>query len=325
MMVVAITAEAQVNIANGLLAYYPYNGNANDESGNAYNGTVGTGVTLSTDRFGIQNKAYNFQNDAIVSNISYDLDSNYTINVWYNTSATNHIRLFLWAETLSQPIKSSSSELNRGNSNAYIEGIYTAYDVSTCGLNQNSAFAVSSASPNPYANGQWHMLTLTRNNNLLSLYIDSVFIDDKIIVDNCTQWQGLTTQNFFVGSNFLPNLGYIGKLDDVMIHTRVLNNSEISYLYNLNSSWSSPTATELFSENELTIFPNPTKSLVNLQLPKNSEYTVNVVDVNGRTIYNSFLVGPDFQLNTLEWSNGIYMLKIADQNGKIYTQKIVKE
>jgi hypothetical protein len=185
-IMVVITAEAQVNIANGLLAYYPYNGNANDASGNGYNGTVGTGVTLSTDRFGVQNKAYDFQNDAIVSSISYDLDSNYTISAWFNTSASNHIRLFLWAETLSQPIKSTSSEFNRGNSNAYIEAIYTAYDPLTCGLNQNSAFAPSSASPNPYTNSQWHMLTLTRNNNLLSLYIDSVFIDDKIIVDNCT-------------------------------------------------------------------------------------------------------------------------------------------
>jgi hypothetical protein len=103
-MVVAITVEAQVNIANGLLAYYPYNGNANDASGNGYNGTVGTGVTLSTDRFGIQNRAYDFQNDVIVvSNIPYDLDSNYTITAWFNTSVTNHneARNRCWPATLS--------------------------------------------------------------------------------------------------------------------------------------------------------------------------------------------------------------------------------
>ena len=39
-MLFAVSVSAQVNIANGLLAYYPYNGNANDESGNGYNGTV---------------------------------------------------------------------------------------------------------------------------------------------------------------------------------------------------------------------------------------------------------------------------------------------
>ena len=324
-MMVVITAEAQVNIANGLLAYYPYNGNANDESGNGYNGTVGTGVTLSTDRFGIQNKAYNFQNDAIISSISYDLDSNYTISAWFNTSASNHIRLFLWAETLSQPIKSTSSEFNRGNSNAYIEAIYTAYDPLTCGLNQNSAFAPSSASPNPYTNSQWHMLTLTRNNNLLSLYIDSVFIDDKIIVDNCTQWQGLRTNDFFVGSNFLPNLGYIGKIDDIMIHKRVLNSSEISYLYNLNSSWSSPTATELFSEDNINIYPNPFDNLANISFPENGNYNIQVVDLTGRLIYTAQVSDQNLQLNTSSWAAGMYRLNIFSENGQFESKTIVKE
>ena len=324
MMVVAITVEAQVNIANGLLAYYPYNGNANDASGNGYNGTVGTGVTLSTDRFGIQNKAYNFQNDAIVvSNIFYDLDSNFTITAWFNTSATNSNRLFLLSDNSVMMRKFTAASLNRVSS-VFVEGYFTTSETS-CGLNDNTALMPSSASPNPYLDGQWHMLTLTRNNNLLSLYVDSVFIDDENIVDNCTQFQGLLASEFQMGSIPGQFVTFIGKLDDVMIHTRVLNNSEISYLHNLNSSWSSPTATELFLENNLTIFPNPTKSLVNLQLPKNAEYTVYVVDVNGRTIYNNYFTGSDFQLNTLEWSKGIYMLKLADENGKIYTQKIVKE
>ncbi|MGK5093982.1 hypothetical protein WDW89_18465 [Deltaproteobacteria bacterium TL4] len=44
---------------NGLVAYYPFNGNANDESGNWNNGTV-NGATLTTDRHGNANKAYSF-------------------------------------------------------------------------------------------------------------------------------------------------------------------------------------------------------------------------------------------------------------------------
>ena len=324
-MLFAVSVSAQVNIANGLLAYYPYNGNANDESGNVYNGTVGAGVTLSTDRFGVQNKAYDFQNGAITGTfVPYDLDSNYTITAWFNTSATNHNRLFLWSDNPAMKKKYTAAGLNRVSS-AFVEGYFSTNETSCGGINDNIAFMPSSASPNPYLDGQWHMLTLTRNNNLLSFYVDSVFIDDEIIVDNCTQLQGRTTDDFQMGSTPTQFSAFIGKLDDVMIHTRVLNTSEISYLYNLNSSWSSPTATEVISENELRLFPNPTKSLVNFQLPKNAEYTVNVIDVNGRTIYNNYFTGSDFQLNTLEWSKGIYMLKLADENGKIYTQKIVKE
>ena len=44
---------------NGLMGWYPFNGNANDESGNGNNGTV-TGATLTADRFGVANRAYLF-------------------------------------------------------------------------------------------------------------------------------------------------------------------------------------------------------------------------------------------------------------------------
>ncbi len=43
----------------GLVGYWPFNGNANDESGNGNHGTV-NGATLSSDRNGVANSAYNF-------------------------------------------------------------------------------------------------------------------------------------------------------------------------------------------------------------------------------------------------------------------------
>ncbi len=45
--------------ANGLVAYYPFNGNADDASGNGNHGTV-HGATLTEDRFGNPNSAYYF-------------------------------------------------------------------------------------------------------------------------------------------------------------------------------------------------------------------------------------------------------------------------
>ena len=50
----------------GLVAWYPFNGNANDESGNGNNGTV-NGATLTTDKDGNENSAYSFDgNDDII-------------------------------------------------------------------------------------------------------------------------------------------------------------------------------------------------------------------------------------------------------------------
>ena len=53
---------------NGLVGWWPFNGNANDESGNNNNGTV-NGATLTSDRFGNANKAYSF--DGVNDFISY--------------------------------------------------------------------------------------------------------------------------------------------------------------------------------------------------------------------------------------------------------------
>ena len=45
--------------SNGLVGWWPFNGNANDESGNGNNGTV-NGASLTTDRFGNLSNAYLF-------------------------------------------------------------------------------------------------------------------------------------------------------------------------------------------------------------------------------------------------------------------------
>ncbi len=46
-------------VKDGLIACYPFNGNANDESGNGNNGTV-NGAASVVDRLGRQNSAYKF-------------------------------------------------------------------------------------------------------------------------------------------------------------------------------------------------------------------------------------------------------------------------
>lgn len=64
----------------GLVAYYPFNGNANDESGNGNNGTV-YGATPTTDRLGNENNAYSF--DGVDDFI--DLSSHVSNFIGWNT------------------------------------------------------------------------------------------------------------------------------------------------------------------------------------------------------------------------------------------------
>ena len=46
-------------LQQGLVAWYPFDGNASDMSGNGNHGTV-NGATLGTDRHGVAGKAYSF-------------------------------------------------------------------------------------------------------------------------------------------------------------------------------------------------------------------------------------------------------------------------
>ena len=71
---------------NGLVGWWPFCGNANDESGNGNDGTV-NGATPTTDRFGNVNSAYAFdgENDYIhVTSPSLLLSTNYTFSAWFN-------------------------------------------------------------------------------------------------------------------------------------------------------------------------------------------------------------------------------------------------
>ncbi|MEI6208835.1 MAG: LamG-like jellyroll fold domain-containing protein [Desulfuromonadales bacterium] len=74
------------DITSGLVAYYPFNGNANDVSGNGNNGTV-YGATLTTDRFGNANNAYTF--DCVGNYIKtppiqkFFTDESVTLSVWF--------------------------------------------------------------------------------------------------------------------------------------------------------------------------------------------------------------------------------------------------
>jgi hypothetical protein len=71
---------------NGLVGYWPFNGNANDESGNGNNGTV-NGATLTTDRNGNGNSAYYFNGGGNYITIPYSssiaVQGGITISCWF--------------------------------------------------------------------------------------------------------------------------------------------------------------------------------------------------------------------------------------------------
>ena len=57
--VLAAGLAASADLTDGLVVWYPFSGNANDQSGNGNHATV-YGATLTADRFGNPNSAYWF-------------------------------------------------------------------------------------------------------------------------------------------------------------------------------------------------------------------------------------------------------------------------
>ena len=71
-------------LKEGLVAYYPFNGKANDESGNGHDGKV-AGATLTYDRNGKEGSAYFFDgiNDMISLSKSLLDNEKLTISMWF--------------------------------------------------------------------------------------------------------------------------------------------------------------------------------------------------------------------------------------------------
>jgi hypothetical protein len=74
---------------NGLVGWWPFNSNANDESGNGNNGTVNSGTSLTADRFGVSNRAYAVDGVDCPSARGVNLPAlipnifDYSISIWY--------------------------------------------------------------------------------------------------------------------------------------------------------------------------------------------------------------------------------------------------
>ncbi len=228
------------NLQQGLVAYYPFNGNANDESGNGNNGTV-NGATLTADRFGNANGAYSFDGvDDWISVIGLmpENNSNRTISTWINLE--NYI--------------TDAGIVGWGNFSMYN---YSAIGVSpTTGklffwTYGNDVTTVSMNNLNSWINVA---ISYDNSENRVKLYLNGVLDTDNIISSLFT-----SNSNLHIGKSLQNSSTYFsGKIDDITIHNRALSPSEIQQLHTAQSyNWSnggtsttttvSPTTTTTYS------------------------------------------------------------------------------
>ncbi|MEI8075775.1 MAG: LamG-like jellyroll fold domain-containing protein [Bacteroidota bacterium] len=242
------TTVTPESLNKDLIAYYSFSGNANDVSGNGYDGLV-NGATLTTDRFGKANSAYYFGNNSgtnilsnyiEINNLHTNPILNYTISGWFqkDASSVDHEgSIFAGDQPLNSPsdFKFAIAADNSAQWNAKYKS-----NIAVGVTNQ----ATTTGSAN-YSDGIWHSFSVTFKAATTGTLTPSNF---QIFIDGVQ----VTTQGLFISdvtheaapanNTSLPVIlgniqgthtsGFPGKLDEIRIFNRVLTQQEITYLAN---------------------------------------------------------------------------------------------
>jgi hypothetical protein len=211
--------QAQIP-TNGLVGYWPFNGNANDESGNNNDGTV-NGAALTTDRNGNNNSAYYFDgvNDFI------EVTHNSTLDF----SSNDFLSVSFWINMESYP------------PSPYHDIVFskqTGSGSSQCGFNINQvALYVGNSSgfetvglSGSYPLNQWVHVVFVWGNGIKESYLNGVQVQSST---NSTEI-GANTMNLLFGKANWSNINALpfnGKLDDIAIYNTALDSTEVLALY----------------------------------------------------------------------------------------------
>ena len=226
LLVLSVTVKAQVPSyvpTNGLVAYYPFNGNANDESGNGNNCNVQNGTRIDTGRNSSLNSSYYF--DGVDDRMQ-------SITSFFN--ASNDFSISLWC-------KSSSFQQNQTIFNTTPHTIITLsynYFLHSQGdlmlLYGNGQFSgwynIGGGVFTPQTSLQniWNNIVLTKSNGTFSVYENGIILNSVSITQNPAS----TLSKINLGNCDPTSCSEIfnGYLDDIRIYNRALSASEVAYL-----------------------------------------------------------------------------------------------
>ncbi len=224
----SLAASAQMPRA-GLVAYYPFSGNANDVTVSAHHLMV-TGATLTTDRFGNANSAYAFNGSSDNMNADAnglpDSNSARTLSAWFNAASfpgslysfavlgygdrnqpcNSLYGLLLWNVTSSTPLQVGTWKACFGN-------------------------APDTRIAQPYLLNTWYHLAATYDGaGNEAIYLNGVLVGSNSIAPmNTNTSEGVLR----VGSAMatVANSWFNGQIDDIAIYNRALSACEIYSLY----------------------------------------------------------------------------------------------
>ncbi len=210
---------------NGLKGWWPFTGNANDESGNGNNGTV-NGATLTSDRFGNVNSAYSFDGTNDFINVPEDSTmelNQHTISFWFNSPILPNSRFDLIGKDNTTGNRQYVIQLE--SSGVIRNAVFT--DIQPYIIDGNTIITTNN----------WINVVVTWDGIINRTYINSNLDTSISTLGNLLQ----DNWDLFLGGTPSFNQYYFGKLDDIGFWNRALTQQEITALYNGCNTCATPT------------------------------------------------------------------------------------
>ncbi len=221
---------------DGLIGWWPFSGDANDVSGNENNGTVMGDVVLTTDRFGNEDSAYDFPGNltsyiSVENNAGFDnLTQGISFSAWYLTDATDGDRRVFQIGNTDGGGKGLMLMLLQGEPwVARVHSGFTATNAGRIGGWPTQAQSIK---------GEWTHIAFTANftNGQWRLYQNGIQAGQGTTNGPIGYNPlSLTDLVFNIGlkapNGFFTSDAWLGKIDDLGIWGRVLNQCEVLDLY----------------------------------------------------------------------------------------------
>ncbi len=240
--------DAQGAIDSSLVAFYPFNGNALDASGNNHHGIL-NGPLLTQDRFGIPNSAYAFD--------GYDDEIRVTNPFGDSVNVNTQLSISFWMKTLSN--KHSGGIVTQHRACNYLEDDF--FHITLYGANSfNSLQADVFNSERLYLNrmlvadGNWHNVIFINDGDSIHFYLDG----EQAVSQKATYHFGYENDLDLVIGGFgttycNDNVNFEGAIDDVCIYRRALEKEEINHVYNMVSTAVSVGSLDAFAGKEMKV------------------------------------------------------------------------
>ena len=235
-----------IDLGLGLVAHYPFEGDANDVTAYANHGVV-KGATLTTDRRGRPNAAYRFSGNQATIEAPHAAQQNqlpFTLSVWFRSSAP-------LGQSASYDVVGLVSKYSSASWNGWQLGFdekvgsvnpwyLPSYEHCVIGDYGQPPFE----SPGALADGLWHHAVLTVDSSEGVLYVDGEPVARQ-------SWRGTATPtagNYPLIFGAYPGgttLYYTGDLDDVRLYRRALPPREVAALHASESAGGDPFTADL--------------------------------------------------------------------------------